>query len=75
MATKRNPVQELEAAAEQKAKEMAAAQDIPDSIARVLKLYPQHKELYVDPFGAVFVPGSPVPLGSKAALYANPYFN
>lgn len=49
-------------------------QDIDEGILRVLKTYPEYKELYVDSNGGAFTPATPKSVLGKAVLYQNPYF-
>lgn len=48
--------------------------DIPANVDKILKCFPNEKELYVDARGGVFVPGTKLSEKESAILYRNPYF-
>lgn len=49
-------------------------QEIDESILKVLKTFPEYKELYVDAKGGAFTPATPKSALGNAVLYQNPYF-
>lgn len=48
--------------------------EIPASIAKVLKAYPQYEVLYVDNKGGIFSPKTPEKIRGNAVAYSNPHF-
>lgn len=49
--------------------------EIPESVDKVLKLYPQYQKLYVDGRGFTFTPETPKAMRGDAVLYENKYYN
>lgn len=54
--------------------ETETAQELPDNIQRILKLYHNMSELYIDKFGGVFTPDTKPSIRGNAALYKNPFY-
>ena len=48
---------------------------IPDNVIKVLKMYPNYKELWVDTQGGVYTTNCKNVNKNKAVLYQNPYYN
>lgn len=49
-------------------------QELPDNIQRILKLYRNMPELYVDKFGGVFTVDTKPSIRGHAVLYKNPFY-
>lgn len=49
-------------------------QELSDNIQRILKLYSNMSELYIDKFGGVFTPDTKASIRGKAVLYKNPFY-
>lgn len=49
-------------------------QELPDNIQRILKLYHNMSELYIDKFGGVFTPDTKPSIRGKAVLYKNHFY-
>jgi hypothetical protein len=49
--------------------------EIPAHVDKILKIYPNYAELYVDAKGGVFPKGTKPNLVANAILYQNPYYN
>lgn len=48
---------------------------IPDNVIKVLKMYPNYKELWIDTQGGVYTTNCKNVNKNKAVLYQNPYYN
>lgn len=48
--------------------------EIPENVLKILKLYPNMKELYVDAKGGVYTKSAPAQIVKGVTLYKNPYF-
>lgn len=60
--------------ATKKAKESKANTDIPQSVQKILKSFPNEKALYIDTFGGVFTADTKLSEIGTAILYQNPYY-
>ena len=49
--------------------------ELPDYVKRVLKVFNNHAELYVDTVGKVFTADTKPSLYGNAILYKNPFYN
>ncbi len=49
-------------------------QDIPESVDKLLKSYPNYSALYIDSKGGVFPEGTQPNLVKDAILYQNPHY-
>lgn len=57
-------------------KDMAVAdEDIPDHAKRVLKIFSNLPEAYIDTTGGVYSPDSKPAIRGKAILYKNPFYH
>ena len=50
-------------------------EEIPASVDKILKLFPEYEKLYVDEKGGVYTSETALPQTHIARLYTNPYFN
>jgi hypothetical protein len=64
-----------EAAESQQATSEVKEVVIPDNVIKVLKMYPNYKELWVDTQGGVYTTNCKNVNKNKAVLYQNPYYN
>lgn len=64
-----------EAAESQQATSEVKEVAIPDNVIKVLKMYPNYKELWVDTQGGVYTTNCKNVNKNKAVLYQNPYYN
>lgn len=71
--TPAEPGAESNAAPEAPAKQETEV-EIPESVLKILKLYPNMKELYVDTKGGVYTKSAPAQIVKGVTLYKNPYF-
>lgn len=51
-----------------------AAESIPDYADRILHVYRQYRELYIDPSGGTYTCDTPPAFRSNTTLYRNPYY-
>ena len=64
-----------EAAESQQATSEVKEVVIPDNVIKVLKMYPNYKELWIDTQGGVYTTNCKNVNKNKAVLYQNPYYN
>lgn len=74
------PQQEVTASQQEAAEPQQATSEvkevvIPDNVIKVLKMYPNYKELWVDTQGGVYTTNCKNVNKNKAVLYQNPYYN
>lgn len=48
--------------------------EIPENAKKVMKLYPDMEQIYIDPQGGIFTTNTPEHVRGGAILYKNPYF-
>lgn len=53
----------------------SAEEEIPFNVKRILKLFNNYPELYINNAGGVFTPSAKHSLRGNAILYKNPYYN
>lgn len=55
--------------------ETVKEKEIPEFVRRILKIYSNYDELYIDAKGGVYTKGTQPSAVGSAILYKNPYFN